>query len=503
MFGASGDLSARKLLPGALQPLARGAAAQARRHRRRGAGGHGRRRFRRLRARRVRKYSRTKPTREALDAFTSRLRFVRARPQGQAARPPRCAGARTAPRVPGGAALRVRLADHRARQGRPGRGHLPDHRETVRTRPQVRPRAQRHIHTVLPEERVFRIDHYLGKETVQNLLVFRFGNSIFERIWNRDAVAASRSPSPSAWGSSIAAPSTNRPAPSATSCRTTCSRCSQSWRWSRPSPSTPSRSATRRSRCLRALKPLKPGDGGAWPVHGGHASTAQRVPGYRSEPGVARNSTTETFAAMGLCIDSWRWSGVPFFVRTGKRLADARHAHRHHLPRRAAAPVRGTPGCNTLDSNRLVVHIQPDEGISVTFVAKVPGPEVRIQPVNMNFSYESSFKTSPPEAYERLLHDALEGDHTLFIREDEVERGWLVVQPVLDAPPPIVDLPRRFLGAQGGGRPRRAAAAGTTPTRRRRMSTLVGRRPRRHQHPRGCGHGHAHPRHACARADAR
>jgi glucose-6-phosphate 1-dehydrogenase len=95
-------------------------------------------------------------------------------------------------------------------------------------------------------------------------------------------------------------------------------------------------------------------------------------------------------------------------------------------------------GVHDIDCNRLIVHIQPDEGISVSFVAKVPGPELRVQPVSMNFTYGASFRTSPPEAYERLLHDALEGDHTLFIREDEVERGWMVVQPVLDEPPPIV-----------------------------------------------------------------
>jgi glucose-6-phosphate 1-dehydrogenase len=140
---------------------------------------------------------------------------------------------------------------------------------------------------------------------------------------------------------------------------------------------------------------------------------------------------------MRLSIDSWRWSGVPFFIRTGKRMATR--------DTRIVIDFREVPlrlfmgaGVHDIESNRLIVHIQPDEGISVTFAAKVPGPEVRVQPVSMEFTYGASFRTSPPEAYERLLHDALDGDHTLFIREDEVERGWMVVQPVLDEPPPLV-----------------------------------------------------------------
>jgi glucose-6-phosphate 1-dehydrogenase len=187
---------------------------------------------------------------------------------------------------------------------------------------------------------------------------------------------------------------------------------------------------------LRALQPLDPAN----VVRGQYIAgeiTGQRVDGYRAEPGVSRRSTTETYAAMRLCIDSWRWSGVPFFIRTGKRLAmrDTRIVITfHEVPLHLFA---GT-GVDSVDSNRLVVRIQPDEGIAVTFVAKVPGPEVQIQTVNMNFTYGAAFKTSPPEAYERLLHDALDGDHTLFIREDEVERGWAVVQPVLDNPPSIV-----------------------------------------------------------------
>ena len=159
------------------------------------------------------------------------------------------------------------------------------------------------------------------------------------------------------------------------------------------------------------------------------------MPGYREEEGVDPASEVETFAALRLQIDSWRWAGVPFLLRTGKRLA-VRDSRVVLSFRDAPLHLFRAVGLHALDGNRLVIRVQPDEGISVTFVAKRPGPEVTTQPVEMDFSYEGSFKASTPEAYERLLHDALSGDHTLFIREDEVDRGWRVVQPVLDRPPP-------------------------------------------------------------------
>ena len=157
----------------------------------------------------------------------------------------------------------------------------------------------------------------------------------------------------------------------------------------------------------------------------------QSVRGYREEPGVSPGSTTETYAALRLDIDSWRWAGVPFLLRTGKRL-QARESRvtiafkdvPFHL-------FTGASNEHPIHSNHLVIRVQPDEGIAFTFVAKQPGPEVRTQRVRMDFAYGNSFKTSPPEAYERLLHDVLHRDHTLFIREDEVERGWALVEPVL------------------------------------------------------------------------
>jgi glucose-6-phosphate 1-dehydrogenase len=159
----------------------------------------------------------------------------------------------------------------------------------------------------------------------------------------------------------------------------------------------------------------------------------------------------ETFVALRAHIDSWRWAGVPFLLRTGKRLSTR--------DTRVVLSFRDAPlhlfrgvGVQAMDSNRLVVRVQPDEGIAVTFVAKRPGPQMTTEAVEMDFSYQGSFKTSPPEAYERLVHDVLTGDHTLFIREDEVERGWRVVQPVLDNPPPVKMYPAGSWGPEAADR---------------------------------------------------
>jgi glucose-6-phosphate 1-dehydrogenase len=155
------------------------------------------------------------------------------------------------------------------------------------------------------------------------------------------------------------------------------------------------------------------------------------IPGYRQEAGVDSNSTTETYVAVRTHIDNWRWSDVPIYLRTGK-----------HLPRRTTQVIVGmrrAPGYLFEDAgipagvaNHLSIEIQPDEGISLAFNAKEPGPEIALKPVHMHFSYDEAFKVEPAEAYERLLHEAMEGDHTLFIREDEVERSWEIVAAILD-----------------------------------------------------------------------
>jgi glucose-6-phosphate 1-dehydrogenase len=204
---------------------------------------------------------------------------------------------------------------------------------------------------------------------------------------------------------------------------------------------------------IRSLRPIPPAEVNRFVFRGQYGPGfvgGRPVPGYRQEPGVAPDSVTETFLALRLEIDNWRWAGVPFFLRSGKR-----------LPRRAseiaiqflAPPHRLFPqaGPEVLADNVLALRIQPDEGISIRFGAKVPGPQVRIQPVKMDFLYGSSFGVDTPDAYERLLLDCLLGEATLFIRRDEVEGAWSFVQNILDGwanvPPP--EFPNYVAGTWG------------------------------------------------------
>ncbi|HEV7677038.1 MAG TPA: glucose-6-phosphate dehydrogenase [Candidatus Dormibacteraeota bacterium] len=292
------------------------------------------------------------------------------------------------------------------------------------------------LHAVLPEERIYRIDHYLGKETVQNLLVFRFGNALFERVWNRDCIERIEI----SVAESIGVDGRGRFYEETGALRDIVQnhlfQVMSIVAMEAPVSFDAEALRNEKVKVLRAVQPLHPHE----VVRGQYTAGSidgKPVEGYRGEPGVAPDSTTETFAAMRVSIDTWRWSGVPFLLRTGKRL---RRRDTRIVVVFRDVPLHFFAGLNVghMDSNILVVRIQPDEGISLDFVAKQPGPEITTQTVRMDFSYGTSFKTSPPEAYERLLHDALLGDHTLFIREDEVERGWQIIDPILRAEPPVL-----------------------------------------------------------------
>jgi len=292
------------------------------------------------------------------------------------------------------------------------------------------------LHEVLPEERIFRIDHYLGKETVQNMLVFRFGNAIFERIWNRDCVDRVEI----SVAESIGVDGRGRFYEETGALRDIVQnhlfQVLSIVAMEAPVCFEAEALRNEKIKVLQAVQEIRPHD----VVRGQYTAgeiDGQAVGGYRQEPGVAADSTVETFSALRLHIDSWRWSGVPFLLRTGKRL--------RRRDTRIVVAFRDVPlhffrglDVGSVETNLLVIRIQPDEGISLSFVAKRPGPEITTQEVRMDFSYGTSFKTSPPEAYERLLHDALVGDHTLFIREDEVERGWAIIDPVLRNLPAVL-----------------------------------------------------------------
>jgi glucose-6-phosphate 1-dehydrogenase len=292
------------------------------------------------------------------------------------------------------------------------------------------------LHEVLPEERIYRIDHYLGKETVQNMLVFRFGNSVFERVWNRDCVERVEISVAESLGVDGRGHFYEETGALRDIVQNHLFQVLSIVGMEAPVGFEAEALRNEKVKLLRAVQPIRPHE----VVRGQYTAGSidgEQVPGYRDEPGVAGDSMTETFAALRLHIDTWRWSGVPFLLRTGKRL--------RRRDTRVVVAFRDVPlhffeglDLDRVESNLMVIRIQPDEGISLSFVAKRPGPEITTQTVRMDFSYGTSFKTSPPEAYERLLHDALVGDHTLFIREDEVERGWELIDPVLRNPPPVL-----------------------------------------------------------------
>jgi glucose-6-phosphate 1-dehydrogenase len=311
------------------------------------------------------------------------------------------------------------------------------------------------VRSVLGERQLFRIDHYLGKETVQNLMVFRFGNGLFEPIWNRnyidhvqitvaeelgveargayyDVAGAMRDMVPNHIAQLVSLVGMEPPISfSADAVR------------------------DEQVKLLKSIEPLTPEEVLHQAVRGQYGPgelEGKKVPGYRQEKGVPPDSHTETFVAMRLMIDNWRWAGVPFYVRTGKR-----------LPRRiteiviqfkhAPAMLFQHTSVEHLTTNRLYIHIQPKEGIALRFGAKVPGPVLTMGAVEMDFDYSDYFGKVPSTGYETLLYDAMIGDATLFQRADMVESGWGMIQPILDVwqALPARSFPNYAAGSWGPG----------------------------------------------------
>jgi glucose-6-phosphate 1-dehydrogenase len=292
----------------------------------------------------------------------------------------------------------------------------------------------RELKTVLAENQIYRIDHYLGKETVQNILVFRFANGIFEPIWNRryiDHVQITVAESlgvEQRGGYYDRAGCLRDMVPNHILQLVTLT--------SMEPPISFHDDAVRdeQSKILHAIQQLSPEDVLTRAVRGqygpGHEE-GNPVDGYRAEPKVDPESNTETFVALKLSIDNWRWADVPFYVRTGKRLNKRATEIAIQFRRAPFVLFRETP-VETLTPNLLVMHIQPEEGISLRFGAKIPGPIVRVGSVDMDFHYTDYFGSEASTGYERLLYDCMMGDATLFQRADMVEAGWSVVEPILD-----------------------------------------------------------------------
>jgi glucose-6-phosphate 1-dehydrogenase len=287
---------------------------------------------------------------------------------------------------------------------------------------------------VLEEKQIYRIDHYLGKETVQNVMVFRFSNNIIEPLWNRNYVdhvqitAAETVGVEHRGGFYETAGALRDMVPNHLFQLLTMTAMEP------PISFDADEVRNKQAEILHAIQPLGPEDVLTHAVRGQYGEgvvDGQPVVGYRSEPDVSPTSNTETYVGLKLLIDNWRWAGVPFYLRTGKSLAKRSTEIVIQFRRTPFVLFRNTTVKN-LETNRLVIHIQPDEGISLSFGAKVPGSIMHLGLVNMDFDYNSYFGVEHSTGYERLLRDCMAGDPTLFQRADMVEAGWNVIQPIID-----------------------------------------------------------------------
>ena len=285
---------------------------------------------------------------------------------------------------------------------------------------------------VFDESQVYRIDHYLGKETVQNLLVLRFGNGIFEPLWNRNYVDHVQITAAESLGVEQRASFYETAGALRDMIQSHVLQLMSFVAIEPPSAFDATAMRNEKIKVLQAIRPLTPEMVARDVVRGQYGPgtiDGKAVPGYRQEPGVAPQSETETFVVARLLIDNWRWADVPFHLRTGKRLA--------HQVTEIAIQFRRAPHMvfrgQNLAPNSLVLNIQPDEGISICFHAKLPGQEMRLKQVRMNFSYQAEFGDTQRSAYATLLNDCMRGDATLFDRSDGVEAAWALVDPILKA----------------------------------------------------------------------
>jgi glucose-6-phosphate 1-dehydrogenase len=291
------------------------------------------------------------------------------------------------------------------------------------------------LHRYFREHQIFRIDHYLAKETVQNILALRFTNTIFEPIWNRRYVDHVQITVAEDLGVEHRGTFYEQSGALRDILQNHLLQVLALTAMEPPASFDANAIRDEKVKALRSIRPLDPSALARLVVRGQYTRGeigGVEVPGYRDEEGVSPESNVETFLALELDVDNWRWAGVPIYVRTGKR-----------LPRRVTevalrykqVPFLPLPptAVDSVEPNTMVLHIQPDEGITLEFAAKVPGSPFRVRGVDLDFRYGRAFEEKAPEAYERVLGDALLGDATLFIRADEVDQAWRIVQPLIDA----------------------------------------------------------------------
>jgi glucose-6-phosphate 1-dehydrogenase len=294
------------------------------------------------------------------------------------------------------------------------------------------------VHEFFDEHEVYRIDHYLGKETVQNILAFRFGNGIFEPLWDRRYIDNIQITGAESIGVEGRGAYYQEAGALRDMIQNHLLQVMATVAMEPPSTFLPNTVRDERAKLLRSIRIMKPDEVTDYAVAGQYGPArigGQELPGFRQEKGVAPGSQTDTYAAVTFFVDNWRWAGVPFYIRSGK-----------HMPKRVseiAIQFKAAPhhvfgdgadnGNGTAMPNLLILRIQPEEGISLKFVSKRPGAGMTLRPVSMDFNYGSSFGERSPTAYETLLLDAIIGDPTLYTRQDMVEASWTVVEPILEA----------------------------------------------------------------------
>jgi len=448
IFGATGDLSGRKLLP-ALYNLARNRLLPA------GFALVGAAldpldddRFRDLAAERIRKHSRTQPVdADTLDAFLRDVHYLpldfsqadgfgRLRERLNQLDAARHTGGdvvfycATPPTAYSMISDQLKAAGLHRGQG---------YRRIIVEKPfGTDLRSARQLNRVLrrafPEDALYRIDHYLGKETVQNIMAFRFANSIFEPLWNGQHVDHVQITVAEPIGIDGRGAYYDRAGALRDIVQNHALQLLSLVAMEPPVALEAGSTRDEKVKVLRAIRPLTPQEVAMHTVRGQYTEgwvMAEKVPGYRQEPKVAPDSQTETFAALRCQVDNWRWAEVPFYVRTGKRLPKQVTEIRVQF-KRPPHLTFGREATRELEPNAITLRIQPEEGISLRFGAKVPTAGVVIRSVNMDFLYASSFLVDAPDAYERLLLDCMLGDPSLFTRADEVEAAWTLVDGIED-----------------------------------------------------------------------
>jgi len=311
--------------------------------------------------------------------------------------------------------------------------------------------------SLFAESQIYRIDHYLGKETVQNILAFRFANSLFEPIWNRRyidhvQITVAETVGVEERGGYYDQAGALRDMVQNHLLQILCLIAMEP-----PISFAADEVRNKKVDVLRAIRPIRPEEVHQVAVRGQYGkgeAGGKQAPGYREEPNVAPGSSTETYAALKLFIDNWRWQGVPFYLRTGKRL-QSKVSEAAILFRPAPHQLFPAAAVENWQPNRLVLRIQPEEGIVTRIQVKQPGTRMLLGPVDMQFRYREVFGSDAPEAYETLLLDVLRGDATLFMRADQVESAWAVITPVLEAweaapPAGFPDYPAGSWGPEGG-----------------------------------------------------